>query len=42
MARDKKVAAGRVGFVLSRGIGSGFVDRSVPLATIRDVLVDAA
>jgi 3-dehydroquinate synthase len=42
MAHDKKVAAGRIGFVLSLGIGSGFVDRSVPLAMIRQVLVDAA
>ncbi|HWK47449.1 MAG TPA: 3-dehydroquinate synthase [Stellaceae bacterium] len=42
MQRDKKVADGRIGFVLTRGIGTAFVDRSVPLPLVRDVLIDFA
>jgi len=38
MQKDKKVADGRIGFVLSRGIGTAFVDRTVPMALVREVL----
>jgi 3-dehydroquinate synthase len=41
MAHDKKKAAGRVPFILARGIGQAFVDKSVALedvATFLDTL----
>jgi 3-dehydroquinate synthase len=38
MARDKKVQDGRLTFVLSRGIGAAFVDSTVPIGALRDVL----
>lgn len=34
MASDKKKAAGRVAFILSRGIGQAFVDRTVDMADV--------
>jgi 3-dehydroquinate synthase len=41
MAQDKKVEAGRVRFVLARGIGEAFVAEDVDLDIVRDVLTDA-
>jgi 3-dehydroquinate synthetase len=38
MAGDKKATGGRVGFVLTRGIGEAFVDRSVELGEVEDFL----
>jgi 3-dehydroquinate synthase len=38
MGRDKKVAAGRMRFVLVRGIGAAFVSDQVPAEALRDVL----
>ena len=38
MAHDKKTVAGRVHFVLLRGIGSPFVDGAVPEEAVLDVL----
>lgn len=44
MGQDKKVAAGRLRFVLARGIGQAFVTADVPpdavLALLRDALAD--
>jgi shikimate kinase/3-dehydroquinate synthase len=41
MTRDKKVQAGRIAFVLVRGIGKAFVSREVPLEDVRRLLRDA-
>jgi 3-dehydroquinate synthase len=41
MGQDKKVADGRITFILARGIGRSFVARDVPLATVREALVAA-
>jgi 3-dehydroquinate synthase len=38
MGRDKKVAAGRMRFVLVRGIGAAFISDQVPAEVLRDVL----
>ena len=38
MAGDKKASGGRVSFVLARGIGQAFVDRSVELGEVEDFL----
>lgn len=38
MTRDKKVRNGRVAFVLTRGIGSAFVERAVDQADVRAVV----
>ena len=38
MAHDKKTVAGRIHFVLLRGIGSPFVDGTVPEEAVLDVL----
>jgi 3-dehydroquinate synthase len=38
MARDKKASGGRVAFVLTRGIGKAFVDRSVELSEVETFL----
>ncbi|HEX5078379.1 MAG TPA: 3-dehydroquinate synthase, partial [Geminicoccaceae bacterium] len=38
MARDKKVAAGRIRFILARGIGEAFISDEVPAEVLRDVL----
>jgi 3-dehydroquinate synthase len=38
MGRDKKVAAGRIRFVLARGIGAAFVSDQVSAEVLRDVL----
>ena len=40
MAHDKKVRAGRVTFVLARGIGKAFVADDVPIETVRTLLAD--
>jgi 3-dehydroquinate synthase len=34
MASDKKKAGGKVAFILSRGIGQAYVDRSVDMADV--------
>jgi 3-dehydroquinate synthase len=38
MAHDKKASAGRVPFILARGIGEAFVDQSVELSEVEDFL----
>jgi 3-dehydroquinate synthase len=38
MASDKKKAAGRVAFILSRGIGLAYVDRSVDMTDVASFL----
>jgi len=38
MARDKKASRGRIAFVLTRGIGEAFVDRSVELGEVETFL----
>ncbi|HET9640293.1 MAG TPA: 3-dehydroquinate synthase [Allosphingosinicella sp.] len=38
MAGDKKASGGRVAFVLTRGIGEAFVDRSVALGEVEEFL----
>ncbi len=34
MAHDKKTSGGRIAFILARGIGEAFVDRSIELADV--------
>ena len=41
MAQDKKVEAGRLRFVLARGIGEAFVTSDVSAESVRDLLADA-
>ncbi len=41
MGQDKKVARGRVTFVLARGIGRAFLERDVDLGAVRAVIVDS-
>jgi 3-dehydroquinate synthase len=41
MAQDKKVEAGRLRFILARGIGEAFVAEDVDLAVVRGVLAEA-
>ncbi len=41
MAQDKKVKAGRLTFILARGIGRSFVAPDVPPQSARDFLADA-
>ena len=41
MAQDKKVVAGRLRFVLARGVGEAFVTSDVPPDAVRAVLGDA-
>ncbi|QFS83319.1 3-dehydroquinate synthase [Roseivivax sp. THAF40] len=41
MAQDKKVVAGKLRFILARGIGDAFVTSDVPDATVRTLLQDA-
>ena len=38
MGHDKKVADGKINFVLVKGLGHAFVTNQVPLAALRDVL----
>jgi 3-dehydroquinate synthase len=38
MGRDKKVAAGRMRFILARSIGAAFISDQVPAEVLRDVL----
>jgi 3-dehydroquinate synthase len=38
MAQDKKKSAGRVPFILARGIGEAFVDQSVELTEVEAFL----
>ena len=40
MARDKKMRDGALGFVLVRGVGDAFTDRSVPADVVRAVLIE--
>ena len=42
MGQDKKVQAGRLRFILARGIGEAFVTSDVPPETVLEVLRDAA
>jgi 3-dehydroquinate synthase len=41
MTRDKKVRDGRIGFVLTRGIGTAFTARDVPAAEVEAMLARA-
>ena len=41
MRRDKKVAQGRIAFVLTRGIGEAFVAKDVALDEVQDMLAEA-
>ncbi len=41
MWSDKKVASGRLTFILARGIGSAFVCRDVPIESVEALLADA-
>jgi 3-dehydroquinate synthase len=41
MQRDKKVAGGRITFVLARGIGQAFVANDVPLDAVTALLEGA-
>ena len=41
MGQDKKVRAGRIAFILARGIGEAFVARDVELAPVRALLAEA-
>ncbi len=38
MASDKKASGGRVAFILARGIGQAFVDKSVELHEVERFL----
>ena len=38
MAHDKKVADGKLTFILLRGIGRSFVTSDVPVDAVRDIL----
>ena len=40
MAHDKKVADGKLTFILLRGLGQAFVTRDVPLEAVKSVLTD--
>jgi 3-dehydroquinate synthase len=40
MAHDKKASAGRVPFILARGIGEAYVDQSVEIAQVESFLAD--
>jgi len=40
MAHDKKVADGKLTFILLRGIGRAFVTSDVPVDAVRDILAD--
>ena len=41
MSQDKKVSAGKLAFVLSRGIGDAVVSREVPKETLEAILAEA-
>jgi 3-dehydroquinate synthetase len=41
MSRDKKVSAGRITFVLLRGIGEAYLDAAVDLDDVRALLTSA-
>jgi 3-dehydroquinate synthetase len=38
MAHDKKVADGRLTFILLHGLGRAFITRDVPPDAVRDIL----
>jgi 3-dehydroquinate synthetase len=38
MAQDKKVRAGRMTFILARGIGEAFITRDVDIVDLKDFL----
>ena len=40
MAQDKKVKAGALTFILARGIGQSFVAPGIPVADVREFLID--
>ena len=40
MAHDKKVADGKLTFVLLRGLGRAFITRDVPVDAVKSVLTD--
>jgi 3-dehydroquinate synthase len=40
MAHDKKVADGKLTFILLRGLGQAFVTNDVPLDAVKSVLTD--
>jgi 3-dehydroquinate synthase len=40
MAHDKKVADGKLIFILLKGLGQAFVTRDVPLEAVKEVLTD--
>jgi 3-dehydroquinate synthase len=39
MAQDKKAEAGRLTFILARGLGEAFVAKDVDAAAVRDFLL---
>jgi 3-dehydroquinate synthase len=41
MYQDKKVQAGKIGFIMARGIGEAYVDRDVDIDVVKTVLQDA-
>jgi 3-dehydroquinate synthase len=41
MRRDKKVAQGRIAFVLTRGIGQAFLAKDVALDEVEGMLAEA-
>jgi len=41
MSKDKKVEAGTIAFILTRGIGQAFITRDVDLEEVKKVLADA-
>ena len=41
MAQDKKVQAGKIAFIMARDIGDSFVDRTVDMDVVKQVLEDA-
>ena len=41
MGQDKKVVAGRITFVLARGIGAAFLEAEVDLDGVRDVIAQS-
>jgi len=41
MGQDKKVADGKIAFILARGIGEAFVEKKVDMSVVKSVLEDA-
>ena len=40
MSKDKKTEGGNLTFILARGIGQAYIDRNVPIDTLRELLWD--